>query len=51
MAYNILGHAFFLEDGIEKATVIDGNLGALIGNVKNQFDTDRMYVLPLLSHI
>ncbi|KXZ54727.1 hypothetical protein GPECTOR_4g796 [Gonium pectorale] len=27
VAYNVMGHAFFLEDGIESGNIIEGNLG------------------------
>ena len=45
MAYDIIGHCYFLEDGAEKATILDGNLGALIKSADhNGFTTDKTYV-------
>ena len=41
VAFDIIGHAYFLEDGAEKATILEGNLGATIKQIKgNGFDTD-----------
>ena len=48
VAYDIIGHCYFLEDGAEKATILDGNLGALIKSADhNGFTTDRTYVTYL----
>ena len=42
VAYDIIGHCYFTEDGAEKYTVMDGNLGAYIKNIEtNGFETDR----------
>ncbi|KAL4232333.1 hypothetical protein ACF0H5_009904 [Mactra antiquata] len=41
VAYHNFGHAYFLEDGAEKATILIGNLGASTRNIVNDFVTDR----------
>ena len=41
VAFDIFGHAYFLEDGAEKATILEGNLGATIKRIKSSgFITD-----------
>lgn len=40
-AYNIRGHAFFIEDGIETGNHLDRNIGALIKQSNSLLNTDH----------
>lgn len=44
IAYDILGNAFFVEDGAEKGTIFKKNLGAVIKAVANGFAEDLRFV-------
>jgi len=44
MCYKTLGHSYFLEDGGEKRTIMDGNLG--LGTEKGDIiPTDKRFVI------
>ncbi len=42
VAYNIMGHAFFIEDGVEQNNVLSGNLGVKILPSMNLLNTDQV---------
>ena len=44
IAYDVLGTCFFVEDGAEKATIFERNLGAVIKAVANGFTEDLRFV-------
>ena len=40
VAYNIMGHAYFLEDGVETGTIIQDNLGVFVRSASSLLNVD-----------
>ncbi|KAJ9512732.1 hypothetical protein QJQ45_019041, partial [Haematococcus lacustris] len=50
VAYNNMGHAFFLEDGIEQGNIYDGNLGFLTQRSDSMLVTDTTPATFWVTH-
>ena len=48
IAYDILGSCYFVEDGAEKGTIFERNLGAVVKAVNNGFTGDARLAITIL---